>query len=87
MVWPPAGRSVSQTSLPVSVSKARNFWSVVAAMKVRPPAVTSGPPLFGVPMVSGSIDGMPNGPFFSALPSGWSQRVLPVARSMPRMRP
>ena len=33
-------------------------------------AVMIGPPLLGVPMVIGSIEGMPNGPLFTALPNG-----------------
>ncbi len=52
------------------MSIARNKLSVAAAMKISPPAVTTGPPLFGVPIVIGSIDGMPNGPLLTALPSG-----------------
>ena len=42
---PEEGSTVSQSSLPVSLSNARNFRSLlVAAMKTRPPAVTIGPP-------------------------------------------
>jgi hypothetical protein len=54
---------------------ARSRLSVAAAMKMMPPAVTSGPPLLGVPMFSGSSDGMPKGPLARASPSGSSHSV------------
>src|SRR2546430_1764309 len=51
--------------------------SVAAAMKIRPPAVTTGPPLFGVPISSGRKVGMPNGPLRRAEPKGRSHTVVP----------
>src|SRR5262249_18701576 len=44
--------------------------SVAAAMKTRPLAVTTGPPLFGGPISSGMKVGRPNGPFRRARPNG-----------------
>src|SRR5215204_1893939 len=41
---PGAGSTVSQSNLPVLLSKALNFLSGVAAIKIKPLAVTSGPP-------------------------------------------
>ena len=42
---PAAGSTDSQSGFPFALSKARNFRSwLVAPMKSRPPAVTSGPP-------------------------------------------
>ena len=49
--WPLAGSRVTQSSSPVSLSKARNRSSLVAAMKTSPPAVTMEPPIFGVPVL------------------------------------
>src|SRR3546814_3988489 len=72
---PPAGRTSDQTVLPVFRSIARIRLSVAAAMKISPLAVTTAPPLFGVPMVIGNIEGMPNGPLVRAVPKGRSQIV------------
>ncbi|MNI84880.1 hypothetical protein D3C73_1418190 [compost metagenome] len=69
------------------MSMARIRSSVAAAMKISPPAVTAEPPLFGVPISSGSMEGMPNGPFFLAVPKGRSHRVRPLFRSMARIPP
>jgi hypothetical protein len=60
---------------------------VAAAMKTTPPAVRTAPPLFGVPILIGSMEGMPHGPLRRAVPSGRSQMVRPVRRSMARMPP
>src|SRR3546814_11218815 len=76
---PPAGRTSDQIVLPVFRSIARIRLSVAAAMKISPLAVTTAPPLFGVPMVIGNIEGMPNGPLVRAVPQGRSPIVLPVA--------
>ena len=56
--------------------------SVVAAMKIRPPAVITGPPLLGVPISSGRCEGIFHGPFLRAVPNGRSHRVRPVRMSM-----
>ena len=71
VAWPPAGSSNAQSSLPVSESNARSRPSMAAAVKTRPPAVTMGPPRFGVPV------GTPG----TMLPSGTSHRMAPVNRS------
>src|SRR3546814_17366498 len=65
---PPAGRTSDQTVLPVLRSIARIRLSVAAAMKISPLAVTTAPPLFGVPLVTGSIDGIPNGTLVRGVP-------------------
>jgi len=44
VAYPPAGRSVSYTTSPVSLSIARKFSSWLSAIKINPPAVTTGPP-------------------------------------------
>ena len=45
VAFPPNGSTVSQNSLPVFLSNARNFRSYgVAPMKNNPPAVTMPPP-------------------------------------------
>src|SRR3546814_3418201 len=75
------------SGLPVRRSIARIRLSVAAAMKIRPLAVTTEPPLFGVPIVIGSIDGMPKGPFVRAVPKGRSHIVFPVLISMARIQP
>ena len=41
---PEAGRSVSNKIFPVLLLMALNFLSAVAAMKIKPPAVTTGAP-------------------------------------------
>src|ERR1700677_3054483 len=72
-VRPPAvGKSVFQTSAPVSTLNARNSGSIkVPAMKTRPPAVTIGPPRLGAPF--GTID------FVGArLPSGTCHLIVPA---------
>src|SRR5665213_2540914 len=53
--------------------------SVMAAMKNNPLAVVTGPPLLGVPISNGSIEGMPKGPLRCAVPNGRSHNVLPLA--------
>ena len=57
------------------------------AMKISPLAVTTEPPLFGVPISIGRPERMPNGPLPRALPNGRSHNSLPVRRSMARMPP
>ena len=54
---------------------ARMRLSVAAAMKTSPPAVATAPPLFGVPILIGSMEGIPHGPFATrraerAIPNG-----------------
>src|ERR1041384_7334102 len=84
---PPAGSGTDHIVLPVRRSIARSRSSVAAAMKTRPLAVVTAPPLFGVPMLNGSIVGNLKGPFLRAVPSGRSHKVLPVAISMARIPP
>ena len=60
---------------------------VAAAMKISPPADTAAPPLFGVPISTGSMEGMPNGPFLRAVPKGLSHTVRPLRMSTARMPP
>src|SRR5215831_16659455 len=69
--WALAGSSVLHTSLPVSLSNARRCASLAAAVKINPPAVAIGPPRL--------ID--PAGHPSPIVPSGDSQRSLPVFRS------
>src|SRR6478672_13103562 len=59
------------------MSNARRKLSVVAPMKTRPPAVVSGPPMFGAP----SSDQNGHGALSREVPSGFSQAILPAARS------
>ena len=47
-----------------------------------PPAVTTEPPLLGVPISSGRCEGIFHGPFLRAVPNGRSHRVWPVRMSM-----
>src|SRR5439155_25179759 len=44
LALPPNGRAACQRIAPVCLSNARKVSSAVAPMKIRPPAVTSGPP-------------------------------------------
>src|SRR5882757_5194914 len=46
--------------------------SVAAAAKMSPDAVTTDPPLLGVPISKGMKEGIPSGPFRRAVPSGLS---------------
>src|SRR3546814_16802162 len=72
--------------LPVRRSIARIRLSVAAAIKIRPLAVTTEPPLFGVPIVIGSFVGMPKGPFVRAAPKGRPHIVIPVIFSLVRIQ-
>ena len=76
MAKPLAGSSVLHSSSPVSASKARKRWSLVAATKTRPPAVTIDPPMFGVP-----VFGTPRFVSSSNSPRVSRQRNSPVLRS------
>src|ERR1019366_3668059 len=67
-----AGRRVSQSNLPVDISKARKRWSLVAPMKTSPPAVTIDPPILAVP-----VGGMPLAVRASISPSTLRQRNVP----------
>jgi len=73
----PAGRRISQRFSPVAVSNARRKLSVVAPMKTSPPAVASGPPMFGAP----SSDQNGQGALSRDVPSGLSHAIFPCARS------
>src|SRR5438445_1336276 len=77
VAYPAAGRDVSHSSWPVVLSNARNFASMVAEIKTRPPAVTIGPPYCSAPVAT---------PPFPASagcsPSGILQRYAPVLRSI-----
>src|SRR6478609_8940753 len=66
-----AGSSDFHTSSPVEASKARSQVTMAAAVNTRPPAVDSGPPRLGEPLLVPGINS----------PSGASQRSLPAARS------
>src|SRR5690606_12647745 len=58
------GTSCDQSSAPLSASKARKRWSLVAPMNTRPPAVTIGPPKPGEPtfcLPSGNVSLIPSG--------------------------
>jgi hypothetical protein len=71
------GTRADQTSSPLSMSNARTVFSSAAPTKTRPPAVTSGPPMFGVPDLHVSGNGVRS----RMLPSGTRQRIVPLARS------
>src|SRR5436190_10379088 len=67
-----AGSSVSHNCLPVRDSNARNRQSIVAPMKMTPPAVAMLPPRFSVPVLSNPFA------FSGAMnPSGTSQTISP----------
>ena len=61
--------------------------SVAAAMKIKPPAVIMAPPLLGVPILNGSIEGMPKGPLRRAVPNGRSHNCSPVSKLIALMPP
>src|SRR5215475_1792528 len=66
-----AGNSKFHSSLPVSASKACRWGSMVAEVKITPPAVAIGPPRLIDPVVfPGAI-----------VPSGTFQTILPLKRS------
>src|SRR5437879_1737623 len=77
VAWALAGSIVSQSSLPVSLSKARKRESLVAPMNTRPPAVTIEPPRFAVP-----VGGIPRFTKSSMTPRTTRQRNSPRSRSM-----
>src|SRR5579859_896197 len=77
-----AGSFVTQSSLPVSLSNARNRESFVAPMNTRPPAVTIDPPKFGAP-----VGEIPFAISSSTTPSTLRQRNSPLSRSMAVRKP
>src|SRR5438105_2510076 len=79
---PLAGSFVVQISFPVSLSNARKRLSLVAAINTRPPAVTSEPPIFEVP-----VGGMPLSINASTTPSTLRQRNSPLSRLMAVRKP
>src|SRR5581483_5890047 len=52
--WAPAGSAAFHSTLPVSMSNARRWLSMLAAMKTKPPAVVIGPPRLSEPHCSAS---------------------------------
>src|SRR5215475_3321449 len=77
VAWALAGRRVTQSSRPVSLSNARKRRSLVAPMKTRPPAVTMEPPILAVP-----VGGNPFAISSSTTPSTTRQRNSPRSRSI-----
>src|SRR5947207_2862241 len=77
-----AGNIVVQISLPVSLSKARKRLSLVAPINTTPPAVTSDPPKFEVP-----VGGIPLASNSSTTPSTERQRKSPVSRLIAVRKP
>src|SRR5207244_939289 len=68
---PLASSRVTQSSFPVSESKARKRLSLVPAMKTSPPAVAIDPPRLGTPVL-----GMPFASSSSTTPRGHFQAKL-----------
>src|SRR5438094_10396566 len=71
---PLAGSSVTQSSLPVFASNARNRLSTVAPMKTRPLAVAMLPPMLRMPLFSPAS---PSSASSSLIPSGTLQAMSP----------
>jgi len=74
---PLLGRSALQSSSPLTISNARNSRSNDAAMKIRPVAVTIGPPISILPFI---ID-MGHGARPPSVPKGFFQSMSPLSRS------
>src|SRR5690348_15510655 len=73
MVWALASIFSAHDSLPVRASKARKRPSLVAPMKIRPPAVTTIGPVLGAP-----VFGNPFAASASTVPNGTCQTMSPV---------
>src|SRR5436309_13287490 len=73
---PLASSRVTQSSFPVSESKARKRLSLVPAMKFSPPAVAIDPPRLGTPVL-----GMHFASSSSTTPRGTFQAISPVFKS------
>src|SRR5947207_3164024 len=77
-----AGSLVVQISLPVSLSNARKRLSLVAPINTSPPAVTSDPPIFDVP-----VGGTPLAIKSSTTPSTERQRNSPLSKLIAVRKP
>src|SRR5437764_9087917 len=75
---PPAGSAPFHNSLPVSMSNARRYWSIAAAMNTSPPAVMIEPPRFGEP----HADEPGTRAKLGIVPSGTCQRSFPLDKSI-----
>src|SRR6476660_1853540 len=76
VAYAPVSSTVSQRTLPVRESNARNLWSWVAPMKTNPPAVAMEPPKLVVP-----VSGIPRAVSSGCSPNGIRHRKSPVFRS------